>query len=633
MANLGSFSYIERDYQDILSAVVERIPKITTEWTDWNQSDIGIAILQLVTGMIEMLAYTEDQHANQLTVPTCTQRGPMINLTKSLAYTMANYTAASVDLLLSRTPYTATSSSTTLNETISAQSSVLKVTATGYVTGDVLYLSSGTTNEYVVIDYITVSGGVSTITIKGVTRYGYAAGATVGYISNNKNVVVLDNLECTTTSTEPVRFEAAVASAGMYTIYAGSTYVNQTTVLGYSAVNKTLSVLCAYDLSAGDTIFLKSSIFSGNSITLTVASVSSRVITVSEALPSWIQVGDALGVLVPATHGITRVETVTASTGLPSQYRDLTYTPVITDSLVVEVNEGSGYVTWTAVDSFFSSDSNDTHYTVEILSTDKARITFGDNINGQIPALNASIRITYVQGGGTEGNVGKNMITRIADSVLDVGGSTVSLTVNNPNQASGGADKESLDVARVRAPALYATTYRALSATDFEALASGFRDLTYGTVAKAKVTESLIANAVSVYVWAADANGFATSTSSGLKSALKTYLEERAAEGYLVSIVDGATTSVDITGTLYLSSGATRSVVRTTALAAINNLFQIENLTPGEDFYLGNLYEALEELAGVSRVDIVSPVRPGVTISNLHVAIRGSVNLTLVGGN
>lgn len=633
-SGLGSFSYIERDYQDILSAVVERIPNITPEWTDWNQSDIGIAILQLFSGMAEMLAYTEDQHANQLTIPTCTQRESMINLTKSLAYTMSNITAASVDLLFSRTPYiTTVSTSGSLTANVAAQTSTIVIDDHDviYNANDVIYLDNGTTNEYAIIDYVTVVGAISTVSIKGVTRYAYSIGDSVSLLTKNRNVVIPDNLKCVTSSTDPIYFETDIESIN-YTIYAGSSYVDQTVILSFTS--NTITVANSFDYSSEETLYIKSSIF-GNSISLTISEISGRVITFSENLPTWLNSsgGDIVSRLVPASQGVTKNEILTASTGLPSQYRTLTYTPLVDTSVVIEVNEGSNYETWTKVDSFFSSDSNDKNYTLQIRATDKGRITFGDNVNGKIPAYNADIRATYIQGGGLVGNVGKNTITRISSSITDVGGSNVSLTVSNPNASSGGAEKESLDTARVRAPALYASTYRAVSLSDFEALSTGYRDAAYGTIAKSQVVESLVDNSVSIYVWAADSSGFATTTSSGLKASLRDYLLERATVGYLVSIVDGYTTAINITASVYVAVGFVQATVRSDVLDIINSLFQVEDLTAGENFYLSNLYEAIESVSGVSRTDITLPLRPGVTISNLHLPIRGTVNLTMVGGN
>lgn len=630
---LGSFSYIERDYQDILSTVIEKIPQITPEWTDWNQSDIGIAILQLFTGMAEMLAYTEDQHANQLTIPTCTQRESMINLTASLAYSMANVTASSVDLLLSRTAYTTTVATTTLNAPVPSNTRTIKIPSAAYpyATNDVLHLDNGVNSEYVIIDYVVTSGGESTVTIKGVTLYGYSAGNSVGIIDEQKNVIIADNLRCSTSGANPIYFETYVPESS-YTIYAGNQYVDQTTVLSYNTTNNTITVSNAFDFIVNDTLYLKSSLYT-NTTTLTISDISSRTLTLSETLPSWIQIGDIISRLVPASQGTTRTETLSASTGLPSQERELTYTPLIDTSVEIEVNEGSAYETWTLVDSFYSSDSNDKNYTLEIQANDKGLITFGDGVNGKVPTLNAEIRASYVQGGGVSGNIGKNSINKVIDSVTDVGGNVVSVTVNNPSSSSGGSDKESLDIARVRAPALYASVYRALSLSDFEALSVGYRDATYGTIANAIAVESGIDNAVSIYVWAADNNGFATTTSSGLKNSLKNYLESRSAAGYLVSVLDGYTTSVNITATIYVQSGYTQSAVRSAVTSTINSLFQVETLSPSEDFHLGNLYEAIENTEGVDRADITLPLRPGVNISTRHIAIRGTILLTMSGGS
>jgi hypothetical protein len=626
MSGLGSFSYINRDYNEILAEVVARIAKITPEWTDWNQSDIGITILQLFSGIAEMLGYTQDVYANQLTLPTSTQRAAMINLTKSLGYTMANSTASSVDFLFSRTPYATTTNPTSLTSNIIAQySRTFHLADTSqYNTDDVILLNNGTNSEYVIVE----SKIGSTITIQGITRYSYSIGDAVSKITKDRNVVIPDQLKCSTSGA--ITFETSVSSE--YIIYGGSSYPNQTTILSFSSIAKTITLTNAFDFSPGDSLYLKSNIFSNNTLVLTITDVSDRTITVS-LLPVWIQAGDTIARLVPGSQGTTRTENLASSTGLASQTKELTYFPIVTTSVSISVNEGTGAVNWTKVDSFFNSDSNDKHYTLEVQATDKGLITFGDGINGKIPDIGSTIVATYVQGGGVSGNVGRNTITKLTDTIKDVGGSSVAISVANPSSATGGANKEDLDVARVRAPALYASVYRAVSPSDYKALALGFNDATYGTISNAEVVESTIDNSVSLYVWAADDNGFASTASSGLKTALLNYLNERSGVGYLVSIVDGYLTSVNITATIYVLSGYTQSVVRSSVLAAIDGLFQTQNLTVGDDFYLGNLYETLEAIEGVSHADITFPLRPGVFISPLHLSVRGLINLTMSGGN
>ena len=634
MAGLGSFSYLEKDYQDILKAIVENIPKITPEWTDWNQSDIGMTVLQLLTGMVEMLSYTEDQHANQLTIPTCTQRARMINLTKSLAYTMSNVTASSVDLQFSRTPYTTTTAGIVLASSITAQStqSFTLTDASDYEASDVILLNNGVSSEYVIVNYKIGNS----ITIFGVTRYAYSIADTVlkidsGATPGGKNVIIADNLKCTTGGSTPLTFETDAPNQN-YILYAGNTYIDQTVVLDFNVIDKTITVTNAFDFAIGDSLFLKSSLFSNEDVAY-IANISGRVVTLTATLPLWLQIGDTVARLVPGTQGETKSENLEASTGLPIQYRDLTYTPVINTSVILEINEGSGNVVWTPVESFFSSDSNDKHFILQIQANDKGQITFGDGVNGKIPAFNSSITATYVMGGGVSGNIGKETINKLVSSVIDVGGATVSLNLINPVAASGGADKESLEIARKRAPALYSAAYRAVSPDDFKALSAGFSDPTYGTISNAKVVESLVANAVSIYVWASDVNGFATSTSSGLKTALLSFLETRAPEGYLVSAVDGFLLSVNITVTVYVGVGFVQAAVKAAVLSAIDGMFQTDVIEPGEDFYLSNLYETLENISGVDRVDVTVPVRPGVSVGPLHMAIKGTIDPTMVGGN
>src|SRR4051794_21420203 len=50
-----------RTFDDILAEARARIPRYTAEWTDWNDGDPGIALLQLMAWMSELLIYRMNQ--------------------------------------------------------------------------------------------------------------------------------------------------------------------------------------------------------------------------------------------------------------------------------------------------------------------------------------------------------------------------------------------------------------------------------------------------------------------------------------------------------------------------------------------------------------------------------------------
>ena len=162
-------------------------------------------------------------------------------------------------------------------------------------------------------------------------------------------------------------------------------------------------------------------------------------------------------------------ELVGPSAGEPNQSFTLSQSPVIlardpaTDGYFrVEVNAGAGFVQWSHRATLLNSLGNATDYVVVVDDQDAASVVFGDNTYGMIPPAGASIRVTYLIGGGEAGNVGPNTITVLKQGV------NVSAMVTNPLAASGGAERESIDHARRLAPLAYRGLGRAVTAADYE---------------------------------------------------------------------------------------------------------------------------------------------------------------------
>ena len=91
---------------------------------------------------------------------------------------------------------------------------------------------------------------------------------------------------------------------------------------------------------------------------------------------------DVLLNTVTATNAVTETdELVGAADGTPSQSYTLQNIPVLPDTLVLQVDEGQGYVTWTRVADFGGSTRTDTHYTLDPAT---GMIQFGDGEHGKI---------------------------------------------------------------------------------------------------------------------------------------------------------------------------------------------------------------------------------------------------------
>lgn len=185
---------------------------------------------------------------------------------------------------------------------------------------------------------------------------------------------------------------------------------------------------------------------------------------------------------VSATNSVTeREELLGASNGRPNQTFQLARFPVLpmvagtAGFIAVKEDEQTGFVTWTEVNDFAASGSNDQHYT---LNRSTGLVSFGDGIHGKIPRWlsgNGSNRddadlpnikaTSYRWGGGARANAGANTITTLLAAIPFIQG------VTNPHPSLGGADEESVEDAEERAPMTLRTGNRAVTVEDFAFLA------------------------------------------------------------------------------------------------------------------------------------------------------------------
>ncbi|MEI6067225.1 MAG: putative baseplate assembly protein [Methylococcaceae bacterium] len=174
---------------------------------------------------------------------------------------------------------------------------------------------------------------------------------------------------------------------------------------------------------------------------------------------------------VSASQAETIVDEVLGgSNGRRSQVFKLANTPVLADSLSLEVDEGNGPQVWTPVDDFFASSPSDLHYA---LNRTTGEIRFGDGVNGHFPVANANspdanvVARIYRFGGGKRGNVPAQAIKALVTSLegIDEG------KVGNLQAANSGRDEETLDEAKNRAPLAIKSRSRAVTNEDFEYLA------------------------------------------------------------------------------------------------------------------------------------------------------------------
>jgi hypothetical protein len=173
---------------------------------------------------------------------------------------------------------------------------------------------------------------------------------------------------------------------------------------------------------------------------------------------------------VVASAAVTRVEEIVGnSDGRPNQTHTLSRTPVLMDEragkpeLTLEIVSQNQPEAWAVVSDFYGAGPADPVFR---LDSETGTLTFGDGLHGRIPVAGAQIIArTYRCGGGDVGNAGAGTITALKSALPDVD------SVTNVRAAAGGANAETLDEVKLRAPHDLRTRDRAVTADDFAELA------------------------------------------------------------------------------------------------------------------------------------------------------------------
>jgi predicted phage baseplate assembly protein len=176
---------------------------------------------------------------------------------------------------------------------------------------------------------------------------------------------------------------------------------------------------------------------------------------------------------VTATQAETiRDEVLGGSDGRPHQTMQLNSSPVLAGSLQLEVDEGRGPKRWEVRPDFLDSSPTAQHC---VLNRTTGMIQFGDGLrHGEIPAANPQnttgniVAREYRVGGGPRGNVAARSLTTLLTPVAGIDEDNV----GNLRPAYGGRGEESFAQAQDRARRSLKSKCRAVTAEDFEQLAT-----------------------------------------------------------------------------------------------------------------------------------------------------------------
>jgi predicted phage baseplate assembly protein len=192
------------------------------------------------------------------------------------------------------------------------------------------------------------------------------------------------------------------------------------------------------------------------------------------------------GNVVKATHGQTVTQLLGSGDGTQTYQSftlsrpPLTYVSApnasgVQSTLQVYVNN----IQWQETDSFAGLGSKDQEFITQTDNSANTTILFGNGEQGaRLPTGVQNVNTTYRTGIGSPGNVIAGQISMITTPILGVTG------VNNPLDASGGADAEQIADARANVPLATTTLGRIVSLQDYADFAR-----TFAGIGKAQVMQ------------------------------------------------------------------------------------------------------------------------------------------------
>jgi len=307
---------------------------------------------------------------------------------------------------------------------------------------------------------------------------------------------------------------------------------------------------------------------------------------------------------VATTQGITVTdEQVAIATSSANQTYVLKNTSVINNTVQVTI----GGVSYNRVQYLIDAGSYDPVFTTFTNAEGLTYITFGDGVSGRIPPSGVQIYATYRTGGGAVGNVAANLI----NNIIKVPGQTIplGLTVTNQNVATGGADAESIDSIRINAALSIRAVNRAVALTDYSALA-----VQVTGVSKAIATADTY-SAVTLYLAPTGNPGVGTDnatpsdTFNNLYPLVFSYLTDKVPANTTVTFQPPTYVGAYLILNITVLPQYKQSSVLTNATAAINNLFDIDNVVFHDTIAISDVIDALSTVEGIASKSISKMVR------------------------
>ncbi len=236
----------------------------------------------------------------------------------------------------------------------------------------------------------------------------------------------------------------------------------------------------------------------------------------------------------------------------------------------------------------------------------------GDFINnmslGVTPTANTTMFIKYRVGGGADTNLGPNVIKTLGTINISVNGSDAnvnngvkaSLKVNNAFPALGGRGVPSIEEIRNMVRYNFSAQNRAVTIKDYQTRINQMPGR-YGVPFRTGVFEEQ--NKIKVYILGLDADSKLTNSStSALKDNISTYLADYRMLNDYIEITNGRIINLAFQVDLYVDKKVAQSQIISQVINDIQAYMDINKFQMGENVYISNLIETINNVGGVINV-------------------------------
>lgn len=297
----------------------------------------------------------------------------------------------------------------------------------------------------------------------------------------------------------------------------------------------------------------------------------------------------------PVTQAVRSKPGLLTSASAAMQWEQREVLPEIT----LSTNQ-AGESVWEPKQDLLNSEEDSPHFVVEIEANGTAMLRFGDDDRGKRP--NAGTRFTpqYRIGNGIAGNIGVDSLVHILNSHDDID------EVRNLTPGKGGAEPESIEDVRQRAPYAFRTQERAVTQQDYEKVTERHAGI--------QQVSATLRWTGSWHTWflTADRKG-GLEVDQDFETEIRNHVERYRMAGYDLEVDGPLFVPMEIEMFVCVKPEHFRSDVKEALLAVFNNqrladgslgVFHPDNFTFGQTVYLSPLYAKAQTVPGVASVEV-----------------------------